>query len=130
MIVDITNEILTKLKTDLTGVKVVTSFQSGGEVYPKVVFTETDNSTDSTTVDSSGENHNIIAFDVNIFTNGSRQMSDAKKIRNDIDAIMADFYGMERTVSQGIPNYLNKDLYRYTLRYNCIVDENETIYRG
>lgn len=128
MIIDITNEILTKLKTDLVGIEVVTSNQDT-EQFPRVVFTENLNSTHIESIDSSGETKNEIVFDINIYTVGDRKMSDAKSIRNQVDSIMSDFYNMNRVYSNNVPNYFDQSIYRYVLRYNCVVDSNEVVYR-
>jgi len=128
MIIDITNEILTKLKTDLSDVKVKTSYQDEND-YPLVVFVEQSNVDVMETKDSEGVQHNEVMFQVDIFTKGNDKMTSAKSIRNLVDAIIGDFYGLARIYSDEVPNYSNRDIYRYTMRFTGLVDDSRTIYR-
>lgn len=129
MIIDITNEVLTKIKTTLTGVTILTSYPSTVPIFPCVVIEESSNIINAVTVDSSGETHNDITFEINIFSNAPSKVTEAKLIRNQIDAIMSEFYGMDRDYSGSIPNFMDGDVYRYTLRYSFTISTNKTIYR-
>jgi len=127
--IDITNKILTKIKADIPTATVTTSFQSKPKSFPKIVVTENGNTTHSDTVDSSGEKHSELGFEINIFTKGNKKMSDAKVLRNQVDDIMSALYGMGRNFADEIPNYADTNIYRYVLRYDCLVDNSGTIYR-
>lgn len=129
MIVDVFNEILTKLKTELVGVIVETSFNDENADYPFVVFAEKNNLADTETKDSGGYNHDLQLFQIDIFTIGELKRSHARTIRNQIDAIMSDEYGMNRNFSDEIPNFLDRSIYRYTLRYDCKIGKDKIIYR-
>jgi hypothetical protein len=87
------------------------------------------NNTDTETVDTSGETHNVVAFDINIFSDAQNKRTVCRNLRNSVDAIMADKYGMERSDTGQIPNFADLNIYRYNIRYNCIVDENKLITR-
>lgn len=130
MIVDITNEVLTDIKAKLNNVTVLSSYQSNISKFPVVVVEELDNSAYLDTKDSAGFQHSNIAFTIEIYTKGNQKMTDAKKIRNDIDEVMSEEYGMTRGRPVTIPNYLDNSIYRYKLTYTGKIDRNKTIYRG
>lgn len=129
MIVDITNELLTLIKNGLSGVAEVTN-PNPDEVptFPHVTFKELENLTDTTTIDSFGEKHNNLAFEIEIFTEGATKMSEAKALRDRIDGILSPL-GLSRNFASSQPNFLDSRIYRYIVRYTCTVDESRTIYR-
>jgi len=129
MIVDITNEVLDKVKSTLSPIPVLSAYPSVAPSFPCVILEEIANDTDADTVDTSGETHNLVGIEVNVFTQGSKRVTDARTLRTSVDAIMSDYYGMTRTLSQTTPNFLDSSIYRYTLRYIFTIDSNKTIYR-
>lgn len=130
MIVNITNEVFTKLKNEIKNATVLTSYNLKNPQFPCITFVETSNTKDDNTIDSSGETVNILAFEVNIFTTGNMKLSRAIEIRQAVDNILSDYYKMSRDFASETPNYLDDTIYRYTMRYSCLVDKNKTIYRG
>ena len=129
MIVDITNEVLTRLITDFPTYTVASEYPSITPDFPMITVAELSNVGDIATKDTGGFNYEIISLDINIFTNGSNRQSKAKEIRNEIDSILSDEYGMLRDFGGQTPN-ADTDIFRYTLRYTARVDANRTIYRG
>lgn len=129
MIVDIYNEVLTKLKTDLTGVNVTSTVNPEKPDYPQVTFAEKNNNEHKSTIDSGGVNHNEISFEVVIYTIGNTRMSDAKAIRGLVDGVMSGHYKMARDFSDEIPNLGNAPVYRYIMRYSTLVNTNKVIFR-
>lgn len=129
MIVDIFNEMFTKLKTELSPLKIHSHYPEGDVVFPCVIVEELGNSTYETTTDTSGEKHNMVSIEVNIFTVTSEKVTMAKTIRKQVDAVLGDFYGMNRDYSGSIPSFLDNNIYRYTLRYSCVVDKDKKLYR-
>lgn len=129
MIVDITNELLTLIKNDLSGVATV-SAPNPKEVptFPHVTFRELNTVDREDTIDTSGVKHNDLDFEVEIFTDGDTQQSDAKSIRNAIDLVLSQ-KGLRRNFSDNIPNFLDERLYRYVMRYSCTVDHAKKVYR-
>lgn len=130
MIVDITNEVLSAIKTALSTIPVLTSYPDTTPTFPLVTFEDLGNEVVVDTIDTSGENHNQVSFEINIFTNNSTKVSDARTIRNTIDGVMSGTYRMNRDLSQPTPNYLDNKVYRLQMRYSCKVDSNKKIYRG
>ena len=129
MIVDITNEILTDLKTTITDAKVLSSYQPTTTSFPVIVCEETDNVSDDNTKDSSGFTHCKITLSVEIYTNGPNRMSNAKTLRGAVDSILSDKYGLSRISQRPIPNFNDSDIYRYQISYVGSVDKNKKIFR-
>lgn len=130
MIIDISNEIFTVLKTNITAAKILLSYSSTSPTFPCITFEELTNNIDVSTVDTSGEHYNMIALEINIFTNGETQVSDAKTLRTSVDNILSGTYRMSRDFSSPTPNYQDANIYKYTMRYSFKIDKNKTIYRG
>jgi hypothetical protein len=128
MIIDIANEVYTKLKTDLVGVEMGTTFLENPTTYPFVTFSEVSNTVSQESKDSSGEYHNVLSFEVNIFTIGDDKKSQAKDLRILVDNVLSGYYNMDRDFSDEIPNFLNQAIYRYVTRYSCLVDKHKVIY--
>jgi hypothetical protein len=129
VIVDIYNQLFTILDTDLVGINVETSYNNYEGDYPLVTLEESSNNGVLDTFDSGGERHNEIDFEINIFTIGSTRRSEAMEIRSQIDEIMTGELGMFRILSNPVPNFGDRNIYRYVLRYNCEVDVNKQIFR-
>lgn len=129
MIVDITNEIITELRSALTPVPVFATYPSTQTQFPCVVVDEISNISLEDTIDSNGQNHCEVSLQVDIFTNGDSQISDAKTVRGKIDTLLSGTHRMVRNFSGTTPNFSDASIYRYTLRYTFVVDSNRKIYR-
>lgn len=129
MIVDIFNEVFTKVKTEISPIKIESAYPETTTEFPCVVMEEMSTATAYGTTDTGGEKFNQIGFEVNIFTTTSEKVTIAKQIRNKIDSIMSDFYGMNRDYTGSTPSFLDNNIYRYTMRYSCVVDKDKKLYR-
>lgn len=129
MVVDIFNEVFTAVKTQLSNYNVVSHYPESTPEFPCVVMEELSNLAVDGTTDTSGEKYNELSFEVNIFTTGAEKSSKAKELRNVVDAILGDFYGMNRDYSGTMPSFLDNNIYRYTIRYSCVVDKDKKLYR-
>ena len=129
MIVDIFNEVFTKVKTEISPIAIYSHYPEVQPEFPCVILEELSPIAIPDTVDTSGEKYNEISFEVNIFTTGSEKVSIAKNIRNKVDLVLGDFYNMNRDYSGTIPSFLDNNIYRMTLRYSCIVSKDKKIYR-
>lgn len=132
MVVDITNEILTKIKLLLPNANVLTSYPDNPTVtdFPFIIVEETDNSDHIGTRDSAGFHHSNIAFRIEIYTKGSRKMSEAKILRGQINSILSDELGLARGTPMVVPNFLDNTVYKYVLNYFGRIDKDKIIYRG
>ena len=128
IIIDITNEIITRLKNDLSSVAILNSYQNTTAKFPTIVVEEVNNKVMSSTRDSSGFNHSIVSLRINIFTTGNKKVSDSKSLRNTIDDMLSGEYGMYRVNAQQVTNYLDDDIYRYVIDYNFTIDKNKVIW--
>jgi len=129
MIIDITNELLTLIKTELVGIASISTPNNGKVAsFPTVTFRELENLANFQTIDTGGEKHSDLSFEIEIYTEGSTQMTDAKNIRDIIDLTMTQ-NGLHRTFSENIPNFMDSSIYKYVLRYACTIDQAKRIYR-
>lgn len=126
--IDISNEVLTKLKQTLE-CPILRSYEEVSKEFPCVRFQDIVNSAHLGTIDSSGETAANVSFQVDIFTTGNKKLTESKKIRDTVNLVMSDYYGMTRTESTEIPNYEDSNIFRYTLRYACVVTKDKKIYR-
>lgn len=129
MIIDVTNEVLTNLKNTLVGVEVLATYPSTTPKFPCVIVEEISNITDIETIDTNGENHSIVSIEINIFSNTQNKTTQVKSIRDSIDSIMSGTYRMTRGFTGTTPNFLDDNIYRYTLRYTFTIDNNKQIFR-
>ena len=129
MIIDIFNEVYSKLKTELSDVTVLPSYPTGDVTFPIVTIQELSNVADTFTRDTSGNFTSSVTYEVNIFSNKTNSNSESREIRNKIELILGKGYGMGRNYSNETPNFLDSNIYRYTMRYSFTIDNNKKIYR-
>lgn len=129
MIIDISNEVFTNLKTNISTASVYMGYPEQTPSFPCVTFDDLPNTTPIDLIDSGGEKFNNIGFEVNIFTVGLTKKSDAKALRSAVDSIMSGTYGMNRTFDSPTPNFVDLNVYRHSLRYTAVVDSSKKIYR-
>lgn len=130
MIVDIYNEVFTKIKTEISTANVLPEYPTTTVSFPCIIVEEKLNNSLINTIDTGGENHNVLSFEINIFSDAENKRSVCRELRIMVDSIMSDLYGMNRTGSNPVPNYSDLNIFRYMLTYECTVDKNKTIYRG
>lgn len=129
MIVDVTNEVYTNLKTSLTGITVLQTFPSTSPTFPCIIIEEISNDINIDTIDTSGDNHCDVSIEINIFSDAENKITEVKTIRGQVDAIMSGQYRMTRGFTGTTPNFLDDNIYRYTIRYSFTIDANKQIYR-
>ena len=128
MIIDITNQLFTEIKTTIKECTVLSSYQNVIPSFPTIIFEEINNTSYKSTKDSSGYNHSLISFKVEIYTKGNGKAYQSKKIRDKVDKVLSDKYGLNRDDSKSIPNYLDENIHRHIMIYSGIIDKNKTIY--
>jgi len=129
MIVDIFNEVLTKIKTDISTATVISEYPDVAPSFPCIVVEELSNISDATTIDSGGEQYNQITFNIDIFDNSTSKRTTVRNLMKSVDAILCDYYGMNRMSSGQVPNFMDANIYRYNLRYDFKIDDTKKIYR-
>jgi|SRR6056297_1343551 len=129
MIVDVSNQIFSELFTLLDGMATISRPNQDNPLeYPYVTFDDFDNGDIAESKDTSGVKYTSIGFEIQIYTKGDTRMTDAKELRLLIDEKLSGEHGFLRTTSQKIPNLRDDSIYRYVIRYEGIVDENEKVY--
>lgn len=129
MIIEIVNEVLTNLKSSLTTCSVVSSYPLTSPTFPLVSISEFENNMDTESVDTVGEHYNLQSIEINIFSNATNYRTEVNAIRKSIDDIMSGTYRMTRGFSGETPNYVDDNIYKYTIRYSYKIDKNKKIYR-
>lgn len=128
MIIDITNEIYDRIKTELSDINVLQEYPDTTPVFPCIIISDTGCIADTETFDTSGEHYNISGINFDIFSNNKSRRTECKLIRLRIDNIISE-YGMERTFDEEVPNYADTNIYRRQLKYTFKIDKTKTIYR-
>lgn len=131
--IDIENAVFTKVKSALTKkfpnitVESVTTYSPSN--FPLVCIEETDNYSYRNTRDSSGnENHAIVVFEVNAYSNKtSKKKTECKAIIATVDEVMGGL-GFTRNTKKPM-NLDDATKYRIFARYTAVVSKNNTIYR-
>ena len=131
--IDIENAVFTKVKKALVNkfpnitVESVTTYSPSK--LPFVCIEESDNYSYLSTRDSnSNENHAVVVFEVNAYSNKtSKKKSECKNIVAVIDEVMLEL-GFTRNTKTPI-NSDNAVEYRIFTRYSAVVSKNNTIYR-
>lgn len=128
--IDIYNTIYDTIRTKLLEINVSTSssYQLKQTNFPHVTIEELSNIIDLNTVDTDGVFRDNISFEINIYSKSKTPRKEINPIIKVIDEYMVEELRTNRNFSNQTPNYLD-DIYRYTLRYNFFVDENNRIYR-
>lgn len=129
--INVLPEIITKLKNAISDATIIQDYAYlTKNKFPIITIRELSNVTDITTIDSSGVYANNISFEVNVFTKGNNKEQTAFELRDKVDDIMVNFYKMSRSTSEQVDNYVDSNIYRWLLRYDCKIDNNLKIYRG
>ncbi len=127
--VDIQNQIFNSLKqrieTQFSNSKVCKDFQPVASDFPIITFYEIDNSELEHNLDYTQRKSNL-AFQIDIFTIGGTKESQAKAISKEISEVMENHYHMKRLFANPLDN-ADKDIYRYTMRYFCKIDEDRLL---
>lgn len=128
--IDVFNNIYDGLKTKLSelDIPITTGYQQKHTLFPIVVIDELNNFIDMKTLDTDGVYADNVSIEINIYSKSKTPRNEIQPIKQLIDLYMVNELCCNRNFSSQTPNYDN-DVYRYTLRYNFIIDKNLTIYR-
>ncbi len=125
-------EIYNKIKREfnIDKIDVKCAYQSELKSFPVIVMKEVENSTDIINLDNSGEEYSIrYALELDIYDNNNNSQTNIAKIKQKIDDILNIELGMNRDFVNVTPNYLDNNIYRYNMKYSCIVNKNNIIFR-
>lgn len=127
--VNIQNQIFNSLKQHIeqkiSNAKIQKDFQPTTTTFPTITFCEIDNSEFEHTLDYTQRRSNL-AFQIDIFATGGDKEQQARKISSIVNEVMEDGFHMKRVFSNPIES-ADKDIYRYTMRYSCKIDEQKLL---
>ena len=132
--IDIENEVFntvaTEVRTKYPDIYMVGEYVKTPPKFPCVSLVEMDNQSYQSTEDSgSSENHAVLMYEVNVYSNKTvGKKSECKAIATLIDERMLAL-GFARTMLQPIPNLDDATIYRMVSRYSAIISKNKVIYR-
>lgn len=131
--IDVENEVFTNVKTALTeqfpNISVEGVTNNSPSKFPFVCIEETDNYSYTSTRDTnSNENHAVVVFEVNAYSNKTaRRKSECKAIISTVDTVMLGL-GFTRNAKTPI-NLDDATKYRIFARYTAVVSRTDIIYR-
>lgn len=130
-------EVFDKLKTDLLAQseyspQVFKMSPQQMSTFPVVEVVEINNILQEEALDKT-EQFNKLSYEINIYTqdnsSGVSKVVIAEELRDIVDEVMSNHFGMNRTLCQRMAN-LDMNVYRIILRYECVLDnERLVIYR-
>lgn len=127
---EIFTEIATKLRSEFEGIFVSGEYVKSPSSFPAVSIVEFSNVVYRNTMDTHGEVHDRLTYEVNVYSNrATGKKSEAKAIVKTIDSVFVG-KGFTRRVMSVIPNQQDSTIYRITARYSAIVSKEQTIYRS
>ena len=130
MIQNIVTLIYSTLRNELpTTYDVQMSYPSNATKFPVITVEETSNEVNLDTISSGGQFATNITIEINIFTHGNLKVIDAYNIREKVENEITSNFGLIRTFGSPTPNFLDNEIYRYTMRYSFTLDKNKTVYR-
>lgn len=127
---EIFNTVATEVRTEYPDIYMVGEYVKTPPKFPCVSLVEMDNQSYQSTEDSgSSENHAVLMYEVNVYSNKTvGKKSECKAIAALIDERMLAL-GFARTMLQPIPNLDDATIYRMVSRYSAIISKNKVIYR-
>lgn len=99
-------------------------------VFPAVSIVQKNNVTYQRTRDACLENHVIVMFQMDIYTNDKdNKERQAQEIRNAVSDLMVS-KGFNRTMCEPTPNLADMSIYRITMRFTGIIGKDRFVYAG
>lgn len=126
---DIYSLISTALRNEFPKIAVAGEYVKAPSQFPFVSIEEADNQVYERTRDSgSNENHVIVLYEVNVFSNLTKgKKSQCKEIINLVDKQFISM-GFSRILKKPIPNEEDATIYRMVARYKAVISQDKHIY--
>lgn len=123
-------QIAKKLRSEFSPISVYGEVVRAPATFPSVVIEEKHNASFPYTADSkSTENHALLMYEVNIYSNkASGKKHECKTILATINKEFIDL-GFERVLAQPIDNLEDATIYRIVARYRAVLSAGGVIYR-
>ena len=119
IVVNAVSTALDSIKTEYPNLNVQSMYVDAPSAFPCISVVEINNSTYQPSHTELLEEHALITYDVNVYTNDPYLKQTAKKIANIADTAMQNLK-FTKTMSGQTPN-IDRTIYRYTMRYEAIV---------
>ena len=127
---DFTNSIFTKIKAAVLAIypaaTIEKQYQPNAPSFPYVTVIDVDDPEISHDLSYTGRQSQP-SWQIDIYMNGSTGEIVAKKIRDAIISVMENDLHMRRITARPVTNATDTTIYRYMLRYNCMVDEDRQV---
>lgn len=128
MIIDIEQEFYTLLKNNIS-YSVTDMYPTSITKTPIIVVSEFTNTTNVNTIDSGGEQTNIVYVTLELFGSGKNAKGTIIDMTKQIDDLLSNL-NFTRLSNQYITNFADRNVLRKILRYTFIVDKDKKVYRG
>ncbi len=125
IVVDRVSEALSPLETEFPDMLIGSMFIEAPGQFPYISVVEDNNFTYQPSHVDLQEEHAILTYTVNVFANDPLLKQTAKRIADIVDTAMQNLK-FTRTMSGQTPN-IDRTIYRYTMRYEAIVQKGEDI---
>ena len=132
--INVENEIFDRVSTSVRerfpNVNMTGEYVKSPSSFPHISLEEKDNSAfTSTRTSSENENHAVLMYEVNVYSNKTRgKKTECKELISIVDNEMQKL-GFTRTMLQPIPNMDDATIYRMVARYAAIISKDKMIYR-
>lgn len=127
---EIFDKVSTSVRAEFPNVSMTGEYVKSPSSFPHISLEEVDNSMFSSTQTSTEyENHVVLMYEVNVYSNKTRgKKTECKELISIVDNEMQKL-GFTRTMLQPIPNMDDATIYRLLARYTAIVSKDKMIYR-
>lgn len=123
------NELATALEAVYTDISVYGEYVKAPSSFPSVSIVELDNYVYEQSQDEKVENHAVLTYEVNVYSNlKSNKKAQCKAIFALIDQVFAQ-NNFTRTMLNPVQNAEDATIYRMTGRYRAVVSAAGLIYR-
>mgnify|MGYP000987945672 CR=1 FL=1 len=128
--IDLTNHIYTLIKAAVIALypasNVQKQYQSTTTVFPTVTIADIDDPEIGHDLSYTGRQSQP-SWQIDIYTNGSTGEIAAKKIRDAIIPVLENQLHLRRIAAKPVTNVADTTIYRYMLRYDCMIDEDRQV---
>ena len=117
------NKILEAVSKEFPGVPVKKQRQGVSDRFPIVTVIDIDNTEYEHDLSYTGRK-STMAWQIDVYANGSTAETKAKKIAKCIASCMEEALHTKRIMSEPMENAADTTIYRYCMRYSCNYDED------
>ena len=124
IVVNAVHTALSSYTTQYPNLEIQSMYVQSPSKFPCISVVETSNVTYQPSHTGLQEEHARITYDVNVYANDARLKETAKTLADVVDTAMLNLK-FTRTMSGQTPN-IDRTIYRYTMRYEAVVQKGVT----